>query len=457
MSLFSFLKNSGLSRRSFLRTCATTGIGGKLLNADNAQGKSIEELPPGVTPSNPRELLYPTPEPSKNLFTVDSGSYAASYPMLQNVSEDSASIVWALNTPSTGWVEWGTTPSLGRVARNSEFGLNPYEENFLSARITGLSPNTRYYYRTVTCGFHYNSAYDKTIGNPQFSEVYSFKTVGANVEKASFAVMNDTHNQLDVIREHCKRHEELNTDIVFWNGDLCHRYFFPLIAKTSIANPCDTPFAARRPLVFVPGNHDKWGPYAHQLSECLTPWRQTDPTFRSLGYNYAFRLGPIALITLDAGINSEDAVAKNQGIMSCEPYREQQAAWLEKVLTRPDIASAPFIVTFCHIPLAPLSTSEEKNPTKPLKWAAYDPLSARLWGPILEKYNITLMISAHLHKFDFSPATSERPWPQLLGGGPSINNATCIHAEADYNQLTVTSEKLSDRSVQGTWTFKPRN
>ena len=242
---------------------SASGIGSAIV-LKTSNGFGIEELPPGIEPSNPRELLYPTPEPSKELFTPESGSFAASFPILQNVSETSASVSWALNTPSTGWVEWGTTPCLGKCARNSEFGLNPYEDNFISARITGLAPNTTYYYRTATCSFTYRTAYDKTISEPQYSEIYSFKTVGPNVESASFAVMNDTHNQVDTVRKHCERHEELKTDTVVWNGDLCHRYFFPLIAKTGIANPCDMPFAAQRPIVFVPGNHDKWGPYAHK-------------------------------------------------------------------------------------------------------------------------------------------------------------------------------------------------
>ena len=442
------------SRRRFLGFGLTAYLGSAFASK-HSFGDEIEELPPGVTPSNPRELLYPTPEPSKKLFTPESGSYVASYPMLQNVSENSATVAWALNVPSTGWVEWGTTPSLGKIARNSEFGLNPYESNFLSARLTGLLPNTKYYYRTVTCSFNYRSAYDKSISAPQYSEIYSFTTVGPNVDKVSFAVMNDTHNQVNTVAKHCQRHKELNADVVFWNGDVCHRYFFPLIAKTAIANPCDIPYAAERPIVFIPGNHDKWGPYAHSLKECLTPWKQNSSQFYSLGYNAAFRLGPIAMVTLDTGDPKPDSTKKHQGIASFEPYRELQASWLEYVLSRPEIGGAPYLITFCHVPLFN-PFDDDKEPTLPLKWKAYEPNSAKLWAPILEKHNITLMISAHLHRFAYSEKTDVRPWPQLLGGGPLMTNATCIHAEADSNSLTVYSEKLEDQSVQGVWTFKPR-
>ena len=59
------------SRRSFLGTSFAAGFGGALLRRNVSEGMEIEELPPGVVPSNPRELLYPTPEPnSKNLIAL---------------------------------------------------------------------------------------------------------------------------------------------------------------------------------------------------------------------------------------------------------------------------------------------------------------------------------------------------------------------------------------------------
>lgn len=80
-------------------------MGGILFGSQNAGVTLINELPPVVTPSNPRELLYPTLELSKNLYTEKTESFAASYPMLQDVAKYNASVSWALNTPSTGWDE----------------------------------------------------------------------------------------------------------------------------------------------------------------------------------------------------------------------------------------------------------------------------------------------------------------------------------------------------------------
>ena len=65
------------SRRSFLGTSFAAGFGGALLRRNVSEGMEIEELPPGVVPSNPRELLYPTPEPNSKIFSKESGSFAA--------------------------------------------------------------------------------------------------------------------------------------------------------------------------------------------------------------------------------------------------------------------------------------------------------------------------------------------------------------------------------------------
>ncbi len=441
-------------RRSFLARSFLTGLGVSF--ATNAKADGIEEKISDATPSNPRELLYPTPEPSKKIFTKESGSFAASFPMLQNVGENGATVVWALNVPSTGWVEWGLTPALGKVARNSEFGLNPFEENFISARIEGLTPNTTYYYRVATCAFSYRTAYDKTIADPQYSDVYSFKTTGANAEKVSFAVMNDTHNQIETLRAFFNRFDELNPDLIVWNGDVCHRYISPLIAKTAIANPCDVPYASSRPLLFVCGNHEKRGPYAHLLKECFTPWRQKDPRFRSLGWNAAFRLGSLAIVSFDTGEAGGDDFKVGQGITDFDAYWRLQAEWLEETLKRPEIASAPFLLAFCHIPLANDAPVPNVKPTKPLEWGAYHPLCAKHIGPILDRNDVSVVISAHLHQFGFTPASKERPWAQLRGGGPKLDKATCIRAEATKERLTITVEKLEDRSVLGTWDFEPR-
>lgn len=401
--------SQGFDRRSFFGSLAAAGLTGSVL----ASGVDAFAQNDEKTAEKPEKI-------------------AASFPLLQNVAETSASVAWSLNRPATGWVEWGTTPDLGKFARNSEFGLNPYEVDFLSARLEGLAPNTKYYYRTATCAFDYVDAYNKSVSAPEYSAVYSFETVGPAPEKVEFGVMNDTHNVLPTIRKLLERFDERKPDLLFWNGDVCSDYMSSDVVKKSVANPNDKPYAAERPLVFVPGNHDRRGKWARDLKKCFTTWKHDDARFADLGYNYAFRQGPLAAVVLDTGEDKPDWHPAWSSMANYEPYRERQAAWLEAALARPEIASAPFIVAFCHIPL--YDADPKANPGNILDmYASYQWTCQKLWGPILRRHGVQLLIAAHQHCFSYAEPTAERGWAQIVGGGPELASATCIFA-------TVTKE-----------------
>lgn len=420
------------SRRGFLGAAVATGLGG--VAAFGNRVVADESAPESV---------------SQKEFT-------ASYPILQNVTETSASVSWALNTQATGWVEWGATPALGKVARNSEFGLNPLDSDFLSARITGLAPNTTYYYRTATCAFTYKSAYDKDVSEPQYSNIYSFKTCGSDADGVSFYIMNDTHNTPKTLQAHFKCADEMKSDFILWNGDMCDDYMEPGRAIKFIANATEGPFAAERPLVISLGNHDRRGSWARNLKKCVTTWEQDDSRFASLGYNCAFRRGPLAMVVLDTGEDKPDWHPAWSEMANYEPYRELQTAWLAKALERPEIKSAPYLVAACHIPL--YSSNVNANPGNILdQFATIQWPCAQQWGPLFEKYGVQLAICAHLHAFSYAAPEASRPWAQVVGGGPNYEkNATKMSVRADAEKMTLTCAKLADNSPLGTWSFAPR-
>lgn len=425
--------SQGFDRRSFFGSLAAAGLTGSVL----ASGVDAFAQNDEKTAEKPEKI-------------------AASFPLLQNVAETSASVAWSLNRPATGWVEWGTTPDLGKFARNSEFGLNPYEVDFLSARLEGLAPNTKYYYRTATCAFDYVDAYNKSVSAPEYSDVYSFETVGSASEKVEFGVMNDTHNTLPTIRKLLERFDERKPDLLFWNGDVCSDYMSSDVVKKSVANPNDKPYAAERPLVFVPGNHDRRGKWARDLKKCFTTWKHDDARFADLGYNYAFRQGPLAAVVLDTGEDKPDWHPAWSSMANYEPYRERQAAWLEAALARPEIASAPFIVAFCHIPL--YDADPKANPGNILDmYASYQWTCQKLWGPILRRHGVQLLVAAHQHCFSYAEPTAERGWAQIVGGGPELASATCIFATVTKDELKLSAEAVADKKALGSWTFQPRN
>ena len=91
---------------------------------------------------------------------------------------------------------------------------------------------------------------------------------------------------------------------------------------------------------------------------------------------------------------------------------------------------------------------------------------AQLWAPLLEQAGCQLVITAHQHRYRYDAPTAERPWAQLVGGGPEHaadesdespgEYPTVIEGEVRDGALVVTIHNLRRHTVQDTFTFHPR-
>jgi hypothetical protein len=383
---------------------------------------------------------------------------------LQNPTENSATVVWAISAPATGYVEFGETPEPNQKVITDQFGLTPYDDRFIQTRLTGLQPGKTYYYRTVTEPLDFQNGYKIIHGDLIKSDVYSFRTPTAESETASFAVINDTHNDtpqaVQKMQVLTKKLAELNADYTIWNGDIIGDYKSDEQAILGIARPSDIPFAAEKPLLFVRGNHDYRGVWARNIPRLFTPWLH-ELKYSHLGYNFAVRQGALAIIGLDTGEDKPDKHPQLNGRVQGEPLKYLQAEWLEETLKRPEIASAPYIVAFCHIPL--YDPRPNANPGTTLEgYAAYSGLGLELWGKILDKAGVQLLVTAHQHAYRYWEPGEGRCWAEVVGGGPelgktrSVNSATVIHGIATKEKLTVTIYNMFDDSVAGTFEYKAR-
>lgn len=377
-------------------------------------------------------------------------------PVLQCPTENSIAVVWAVGQPAAGYVEFGTEKEkLENTAHGEIFGLKPYHDRFLQVRIEGLKPNTRYFYRTATRSFQYITAYKFESGEPVYSKVYSFTTPGPNKDTGSFSVINDTHHHQDTLKLLTHRLAELGSDYTIWNGDLVSSVDSADQVVDGIIRPANSDFAAERPLLFVPGNHDYRGVWARNLPQALPTWNHPDPLDRKNGRNFVVRTGPLALIGLDTGEDKPDHHPAWAGLARFEPYRIAQRDWLQRVMKRPEVATAPFAVAFCHIPI--FDSRPDANGGDVLeRWAQFQRQAGNLWGPILSENGIQLLIAAHMHAFRFDPATPDRKWAQLVGGGHTRKPITVIHGKADAEKLEVVADELAEGGELGRWTFPKR-
>jgi uncharacterized repeat protein (TIGR01451 family) len=91
------------------------------------------------------------------------------------------------NNATEAWFEWGTTSSLGEQTSKASYSASSAQYN---RSLTGLSPNTTYYYRAVA-----QNAYGKTLGDLRnFTTSTSLPPSGQTPSVTTHSATNITHN-----------------------------------------------------------------------------------------------------------------------------------------------------------------------------------------------------------------------------------------------------------------------
>ena len=431
-----------MTRKSFLAAAAASlAVSLRADDADTARRK--EKYP-----------VWPPPVVDPNDPTVDSE------PVLIAPTTDSVGVVWAVGTWCAGGVEVSLSPEM----KDSWYvpcggpGRVQCDDRVLACRLRRLKPATRYYYRTVTIRFTFAKNY--LHENPQTvkGKVHSFVTHGGTAEP-TFAVLNDTHEKWEAIAKTLERTK--GDDLLFWNGDMINGPEWRELVVHAVLRP-DAPvpadYAADRPLNFVVGNHERYGTWStNHLHEILMPYPASTraPEFEELERNYAFRQGSVAFIILETGADKKDDDPRLGVGEAFSPYRKLQRDWLAAQFKRPEIASAPFVVAFCHIPLVDRHCGKNND----MDWCEE---AAKLWGPVFEKNHVQLVITGHTHSWRYDVPTTGRSWAELVGGGPGKGHEgtagipTAIRGRIENGQLKVTVTDGWRGTQVAEFTYAPR-
>jgi len=414
-----------VSRKSFL------GLGSAVLAAGAL---------PAAEPPKKRK-------PRKAYEGIGDAPFVTGEPCLQAPGETTMGVSWRVSGLAKGVVEVADNPEMknARTVRGGGFGLVPIDIAALQVRLEGLKPATRYWYRTVTTPFtDYRNIYDAKLGAPVTGAVHSFVTLGA-AAKTHFCVMNDTHAQWKAFELVTAKLKEIKPGAVIWNGDATNTTQSKATAVEIFLDPpiASKDYAADIPVLFESGNHDFRGSWISKKEEVMLPRHPAERTGAEwdLKWNLAVHMGDVALIGMDTGEDKPDGHPKWFGLANFAPYRRAQAAWLEKALARPDIASARHKVVFCHIPLyaAPDHPDYAHDGVKidPNDYAFWSRECFDLWNPILEKHGVKLVIAAHKHRFRIDPPSPGRSWHQIVGGGPELGTA---HGRTDAGRFPTVIE-----------------
>lgn len=337
---------------------------------------------------------------------------------------DGMEVVWAVSRLCRGWVEYREQGEVRKFAAD-EFGMVPQGEKILRVRVSGLKPGAKGELRAVVESCDAAKQREEGPWKP-------VTTLDPAAPATRFVVWNDTHEHHDTIR---KLHEVTpSADFLLWNGDTCNDWHQEAWLVPTLLHPAKQDVTAGRPLLLTWGNHDVRGKWAFKVREMMAT-----PSGRPF---YAFRSGPVAVISLHTGEDKPDDHPSFGGRVAFESLRREQAEWLAQVTRAPGICDAPYRIVFCHIPLR----WTEEAPETPYASGGYDAFarsSRAAWHDALAAWGAQVVISGHTHEDAWIPSNEKFPYAQLVSGGPKFNAARWIEGTADADGLKLVMRDLT--------------
>ena len=166
------------------------------------------------------------------------------------------------------------------------------------------------------------------------------------------------------------------------------------------------------------GNHETRGKFARLLAAYFYN--------RESKFYFSFQQGPVYAIVLDSGEDKVDDAKEYYGLVDFDKYRLQQAEWLKKEVQKKAYRKAKYKVVFSHIPF--YYSGDWHGPMH----------CQQVFGPILNKAKVDLLISGHTHKYGIHPRVEgQHNYPIVIGGGPKEGARTIIRVKADETALTL--------------------
>lgn len=339
------------------------------------------------------------------LFSVGAKAIKVTHgPWICDMDSTGTTIVWVTDVPGMSWVEIAPDSAdhfYGR-ARQRYYdvlaGRKVLTDSVHRVRIEGLKPDTKYRYRVFTqevAEWRYDDWV--TLGKTACTDVwrgkpYEFKTFPAKPREVTFLVLNDIHERAQFMKDLCKNVDFKKLDFVLLNGDMSNRLRNQQHMMEAYLDTCVRMFATHTPLFFNRGNHELRGQFADYLYRYF-------PTNNGQYYRVQHVAG-IDFLFIDTGEDKPDEDIEYSGIVNYDQYREEEARWLRGLRESKQVGKYPLIV-FSHIP-----------PTLQ-KWHGPYHLQKTLM-PELNKMNVSVMLSAHLHAFGYQEPNEVINFPNLV-------------------------------------------
>lgn len=347
-------------------------------------------------------------------------------PYLQAVTDTEATIVWVTDTKALSWVD--VAPDDGTHFYNES--RPKFYQTYLgkrvygtvhAVRVTGLEPGKKYRYAVSSKEVVAIKGHRVTYGHVATTRVYGAKakrhlipTLDPKKESIQFMVLNDIHANQEKMEALLSNYEIDNTDMLFYNGDMVSMVPTEKVLFDGFVNASVEHFAKQTPFYLVRGNHETRGLFA-------TSFMTYFPTPTGKPY-FTLRHGDVFFIVLDGGEDKPDSNLEYYETADYDTYRKEEAEWLKRVVETEECKSAKYRVVLIHMP--PIGGK--------IMW--HGPKHAgECFLPILNKANITVMLSGHTHRYSYNtPETTDAKFPILVNA-----HNTALKANVTKTGITI--------------------
>ena len=366
-------------------------------------------------------------------------------PYLQELAHNGVTVVFENTVPTFSWVELrkkGLT-SATKFYQDIEGLHQAYDriqaptaalpvQNF-AIRLSGLSPNTMYEYRVVSQKIDQLKPYSLTLSTQYESEWYGFSTPSDNATTHRLLVLSDMHNRPTTLQKFLMALDYQTADHVIYAGDMMDNIqmsatsgsaFKPEEPYASFINVSTQLFATQKDFCMLRGDHETKGDAADYFGTYF-------PHQSGKLYN-AYRWGDLEIILLDGGeaLPDDDPTARSTMLAAYNPYRQEEARWLEQLTQTAEYKEAKYRIVVSHLPI-PNATEDEQQ-----AGAKY---FADLMFPILNMAKVDLLVCGHLHPetYTFTEPTEGAQFPSIVQG---YNSALRIDIKEGKVTLKVVDE-----------------
>ena len=323
-------------------------------------------------------------------------------PYLMNPAPNKISILFQTQQRALSWIEVREENSENsKRYQSSKHGLKEAFNLYNTILLDSLKSDISYQYRVCSQRFETFEPYKKIKDEIQYTNWYTFMTLPRQEKEIKFCVLNDIHDNTELMEKLLNHTKYKEYNFIVMNGDISN-----LIEKEEqpyiVLDKATELFARQIPILYVRGNHETRGKYArvlHHYVDCS-----------SGNYYYFLRTGDCAIIVLDSGDEGADDTPAYAGTTAFDAYRKEQTQWLETIVKKKDFLEAKHRIVFAHIPpIGANSCCQAVLQTQ------------REWIPILNLAGIDLLVCGHNHHLGFVPKKNEtNEFPIVINGKNTI-------------------------------------